>query len=200
MYFADTHSRAHTSKTTPNNLFDKHISIAAIEYMEEDLEHIVWETDNNHTLQELIRLTHEGWPHTSSEIRDDIKPYNTYKDEFSIHNKLILKGNRITIPTSLKQDMLDKIHESYLRIVKSKQLARDFLFWPGIEKQIEDKITRCSIYQSFRNIPGVKRLINHSLLDGPYQKVGIDLFEYEHEQYLIVIDYHSKFPETARLK
>ena len=64
-------------------------------------------------------------------------------DEFSVHNKIILKGNHITIPTSMRQSMLDQIHEPQLGIIKSKQLARDFIFWPGLGKQIEDKIARC---------------------------------------------------------
>ena len=200
MYFADTLSRAHTNKITPNNLFDKDISIAAIEYVEEDLAQIEKETEKDHTLQELIRLTREGWPQTPSNLREDIKPYAMYKDEFSIENKILLKGDRITIPASLQQEMIDKIHESHLGIVKSKQLARDFMFWPGLGKQVEDKVSRCQTCQSFRNIPNNEPLISHNITDIPYHKVGIDLFEYKHEHYLIIVDYYSKYPEIARLK
>jgi hypothetical protein len=43
--------------------------------------------------------------------------------------------------------MLKRIHETHMGIVKSKQLARDILFWPGMGQQIEDTVSRCTACQ-----------------------------------------------------
>ena len=83
---------------------------------------------------------------------------------------------------------------SHLGIVKSKQLMRNILFWPGASKQIEDKVTRCPICQMYHNKPHAEPLINHHIKD-----VGIDLFEYQGEHYLVIVDYYSKYPEVVRM-
>ena len=59
-----------------------------------------------------------------------------------------MKGNGIIIPTSLRQETINKLHESHLGIVTTEQLARDLVFWSGISKQLEDKVSR---YQAFHN-------------------------------------------------
>ena len=43
------------------------------------------------TLQELKRLTREVWPGMASEVRKDIKPFITNKDEFSEKDRVLLK-------------------------------------------------------------------------------------------------------------
>ena len=40
---------------------------------------------------------------------------------------------------------------------------------------------------------------SHKVLKAPWTKVDIDLFEYNKQQYLLVVDYYSKFPYTHRL-
>jgi hypothetical protein len=42
-----------------------------------------------------------------------------------------LKGEKIVIPTSLRDEMLRRLHESHLGIEKTKKLARDFMYWPA---------------------------------------------------------------------
>ena len=56
---------------------------------------------------------------------------------------LILKGETIIVPQALRKDILAQIpHEGYLGIER-KLRARDFVFWPGMTKQIEDIVTNC---------------------------------------------------------
>ena len=40
---------------------------------------------------------------------------------------------------------------------------------------------------------------SHEVPKAPWTKVGIDLFEYNKQQYLLVVDYYSKFPYTRML-
>ena len=40
-------------------------------------------------------------------------------------------------------------------------------------------------------------LILSKLPDRPWQKVATDLFEYQKSQYLLVVDYYSRFIELA---
>ena len=111
-----------------------------------------------------------------------------------------MKDDRIIIPSKLQPERLDKIHGLHLGIIKSKQLARDYIFWPGMNKQVENKVSRCTICQSFRNKPDAEPLISHDIPVIPYTKLGIDFFQVQDRHFILFIDYHSKYPEIVELK
>ena len=46
-------------------------------------------------------------------------------------NGLLLRNERIIVPTTMRQEMRTKIHAGHLGIEKSKARAREVLFWPG---------------------------------------------------------------------
>ncbi|RXN08426.1 sec1 family domain-containing 2-like protein [Labeo rohita] len=95
--------------------------------------------------------------------------------------------------------MLQRIHESHLGIVKCKERARDVMFWPGMAKQIEDVVLKCAICNTFRRSNTKEPLICHDIPDRAWAKVGVDLFHFNQEEYLMCVDYFSKFPEIAKL-
>ena len=43
-------------------------------------------------------------------------------------------------------------------------------------------------------------MIAHDLLDGPFMKVAMDIMTYRGQDYLIIVDYYSKYPEIAKLE
>ena len=101
-----------------------------------------------------------------------------------------MKENRIIVPKTLQTEMLKEIHESHLGMTKCKQLARDYIFWPGMDKQIEDTVSRCCICQSFKNMPHSETLINHDIPDIPINKIGVDFFQMNQRNFLILVDYY----------
>lgn len=75
--------------------------------------------------------------------------------------------------------MLRLIHQSHLGMVKSKQGAREVLYWPGMSAQIEEVVRNCSKCADFQN-----KLPRHSLKptetpELPFEEVASDLFEFE---------------------
>ena len=47
----------------------------------------------------LLDHIHQGFPTSIKEMPDCIKPYFTFRDELAVVNGLILKGDRILIPS-----------------------------------------------------------------------------------------------------
>ena len=199
MYIADTLSRAHSNSTEPSELFDKELSIASIGISQHMLHRIQEETKKDETLMCLIQQCKIGWPDNINDVKNCIKPYTTYKNEITTTDNLVLKQNRIIIPKSLQREMLHRLHETHQGVVKTKQLAKEYMHWPGMAQQIEDKINRCDLCQQFRNAQHNEPMISHKIPNTPYDKLGVDLFEINNKHFILVIDYYSKFPEITEL-
>ena len=96
-------------------------------------------------MQSLIDRILEGWPEDKGDLSVDLRVYLNYRDKVSVLDGLLFKGPKLIIPYLLCPEMLDKIHEGDLGMVKCKQRARDVLFWPGLSKDIEDKVAKCQV-------------------------------------------------------
>ena len=137
-----------------------------------------------------------GWPERQC-VKGAIKPYYQFSGELSVQQGLLLKGTRLVIPTTMRLDILD-IHEDHLGITKRRERTKRSVWWPGLSKQLGDMIQNCSVCTKERSNKA-EPLIPSVLLDRPWQKISIDLFELKGKLYLLCIDYFSRFAEVALL-
>ena len=92
------------------------------------------------------------------------------------------------------------IHGTHLGIVKSKQRAREALYWPGMSAQIEDKVKDCTACHDYAPAQKKGRLIPSPVPDLPWEIAASDIFAFEGEHFLLLVDYYSKFIEVTKLK
>ncbi len=77
--------------------------------------------------------------------------------------------------------------------------AATAVWWPGINKEIVNKVQQCP--ECAKNqVPAKEPLISTPLPDYPWQMAGVDLFELNNKQYLLLVDYFSRYPEVRELK
>ena len=100
----------------------------------------------------------------------------------------------------MRNEMLDIIHSSHLGIVKCKSRAREVLFWPCMNSDIEEKISKCATCALHQPQNPKESLIPSEIPDRPWSKIGVDLFELKGQHYLISVDYFSKWPEVSKLE
>lgn len=158
------------------------------------------ETEKDEEMKILKKYITDGWPDSKHMISELAKPYFHFKEELSVANGLILKNTRVVVPKSLRKDMLERIHYSHLGIEKCKNRAREILFWPNMNKEIEDLILNCSTCLRFQKSNPKEPLMPKEVPFGPWEVLGTDLFYFQGRDFLIVIDYFSKFVEIAELK
>jgi len=120
------------------------------------------------------------------------------KDELSVHKGLLLRGNRLVIPPALRKEILAKIHSGHQGATKCRARARQSVWWPGLGKELEDLISNCTVCCRHSN-QHAEPLLPSAFPDHPWQKVATDLFEWKKTNYLIVVDYYSRYIEMARL-
>ena len=63
-------------------------------------------------------MIQKGWPESQSELADDVKPYIPYRFTLHIMDGIVVMDGCIVVPSDLRSQFLDKIHEPHLGIVK----------------------------------------------------------------------------------
>ena len=81
----------------------------------------------------------------------DHQPYYHQRSELTSHQGCLLWGVRVTIQPGLQRDVLDKLHSSHCGIVRTKELARCYVWWPKIDHDIESCVSSCSNCQQHRH-------------------------------------------------
>ena len=127
-----------------------------------------------------------------------MRPYYAVAAEISISEGLLLRGSRIIIPLSLRKEILQRLHTGHQGISKCRDRAKQSVWWPGLSSQLQDVVSSCEVchqHYSQRAEPLIPS--EHPQL--PWQKVGMDLFDFQGSTYLIIIDYYSHYIERAKL-
>ena len=96
--------------------------------------------------------------------------------------------------------MLRIIHEGHLGVHKCQTRAKEVLYWPTMPKDIESVVSKCEICVTMRPGQAKEPLIPHQVPDRPWQKLAADIMTLDGKDYLIVVDYNSKYPELASLQ
>ena len=153
-------------------------------------------------LCQVCKFIANSWP---SKIEDILLwPFYQIRDELSVRNDSCLaRGERAFIPASLQQKVLSMAHECHSGMVKTKQKCCTSVWWPGIDKQIEDHVQSCeACIQSGKSIKPTESPLNTvKWQKQPWQKLQINIVGEIHcslstHKYIIVVHtLHSKLPE-----
>ena len=141
-----------------------------------------------------------GWPETRKQCNPLIIEYWNFREELSVADEVILKGEKIIIPKVLRSEILGVLHTGHMGIEKCLKRARATLFWPKLSSDITKLILHCPVCLRYSYSNQKEPLINHPIPDRPWQVVATDLFEWDRKDFLLVVDYYSCFFEVAQLQ
>ncbi|XP_062540930.1 uncharacterized protein K02A2.6-like [Armigeres subalbatus] len=103
----------------------------------------------------------------------------------------------VVIPPTLRQAILNDLHAAHLGVVKMKSIARSFVYWPGIDSDIEKAVRSCS--NCARNAPAPPKFSTHhwEYPKGPWERIHIDYAgPVADTMLLIIVDAYSKWVEV----
>ena len=203
MIIPDTLSRAHLNEAAEEIPEDEIKSQIHMMYTKclalNDMETIKDETNKDETSIEIKNYTLNGWPERK-QVSKEANRYYAYRGDLSVINDIVLKGERVVIPRSIRKQVIETLHSSHLGIEKSKLRARNSVFWPGINKQIEDVCNSCTACIATQRNLQKEPLLNTKIPKYPMQMVGTDLFDWEGLHFVVMVDYHSRYWEIERLR
>ena len=53
-----------------------------------------------------------GWPDKKEEVQTEIRNYFHFKEELTVQDGILFKGNRVIVPVALRPLMVEKVHSS----------------------------------------------------------------------------------------
>ncbi|KAJ8030205.1 hypothetical protein HOLleu_26545 [Holothuria leucospilota] len=127
-----------------------------------------------------------------------MQKYFEHQSHFTVVDDLVVYDARIVVPRELRRDILSKIHQGHLGITKCRSRARSSVWWPGMSKMIEEMVKDCEICRKY-NPPKTEPLLPTALPSRAWEQVGTDLFHHKGSDYIIVVDYYSRWFEIEKL-
>ena len=140
-----------------------------------------------------MRYVLDGWPGATNECVEPACAYFTYREELTIIDGLLVKGNHIVIPTNMCHDCLETLHASHLGVNKTLMQVCTSVFWLGMTADITVLISNCPAFQKFQSKQPPETLRNELPMTKPWTSLTTDIFELNGKSYLIVVDHYSKF-------
>ena len=157
-------------------------------------------TERDESLSCLKNTIMKGWPLNKEAVPNSLTPYISYRDELTVHNGIILRGERIVIPAATRPDIKVKLHAGHMGINSCLLRARELVFWPDMSSKIRQYIESCDTCATHSDKQAAEPLFMHEVPGRPWQRVGTDLLSLEGRNYLITVDYYSNFFEIDFLK
>lgn len=158
-------------------------------------------TNNDADLQKVKEYTIQGWPVSSKAIKSgEVAKFFPRKDSLSLIDDVLLFRDRTIIPPPLRQRVLAHLHATHPGTTRMKSLARSYVYWPGLNNEIEELVGQCQPCMEMAKAPVKTELSSWPVPVGPWQRVHADYMgPLSDKMYLVIVDAFSKWPEVFQM-
>ena len=105
---------------------------------------------NDDPALQLVKATiQQGWPEDKSTLSPTVTPYFRFRDELSVSDGLIFRGERLVIPRTMRSRIKRDIHTGHLGVEGCLRRACESVFWPGMNHEVKEWIQTCETCREF---------------------------------------------------
>ena len=140
----------------------------------------------------LTNMIITGWPDNIKVVPYLLCPYWQHQETLTIEDGLVLCGDALIIPLSERERMLQQLHQFHQGSTKSQLFVCGCVFWPGINKAIEEAVWQCETCTPFQAQNAEAPLTPMPTPSCPWQICAMDIFTLEGIDYLICGNFYSK--------
>ncbi|KAA3673841.1 uncharacterized protein DEA37_0012248 [Paragonimus westermani] len=146
-------------------------------------------------LQRVLTYLRVGWPNNS--VGADIMPFYRRRDALTILDGCVMLRDRVVIPAPLRSALLRQLHVGHPGMTRMKAISRSYMFWPGIDQDIESTVRSCESCALAAKAPPRVNAIPWPEPKGPWTRIHIDFAgPLNGNYYFVVVDAYSKWPEV----
>ena len=114
---ADTLSR---QRYPENKTIELDVKISHVQFSTRKLDELRLESRNDSEVQNLLNVIVDGWHDHHRDVHPQLRSLWPYRDGFVVEGGIVLKDNRIVMPTSLHAETLAKLRGSHQGIEKMR--------------------------------------------------------------------------------
>ena len=151
-------------------------------------------------LRQVAECVTEGWPSSAKQVPLKLLPYYRERGELSAVDGIVAKGSCIVIPESLRPEILERLHESHQGLTRTRERARDAVWWPGLSHDLQVMSESCTICKTRQRAQVHEPLKPSDPPPRPWAHVAVDLADYRGLDYLVLVDTFSRWIEIKGLK
>ncbi|XP_052814094.1 uncharacterized protein K02A2.6-like [Mya arenaria] len=147
------------------------------------------EAQRERLLSRVFSYVENGW---DEKINDPLlKSYFSRRNEFAIHHGCLMWGNRVVIPIKLRSKVLDTVHSGH---------PRSYIWWPGIDSDIESLVKRCNGCQMEQRQPAHVYPHPWEWPSSSWERIHVDFAgPFLGRMFMVIVDAHSKWPEVIEM-
>lgn len=146
-------------------------------------------------LARVSQYTLQGWP--DKYPSEELMPYYKRRDELSYQDGCLLWGTRVIVPPPCRAILIEELHEAHPGITRIKGLARNYMWWPSMDSELEQHVLRCPSCQVNQKAPAKAPLHPWEYAINPWSRLHIDFAgPFLGSMFLVVVDSHSKWLEV----
>ena len=110
-----------------------------------------------------------------------LRPFYSLHEELrtsEYESSCLWQGDQLVVPRSLRAAVPTLAHEGHLGIVKTKQRCRDCVWWPGMDRQVENLVRSCEscAVSGKSTLPHPAPVAPRPWPARPWQSLQVDLF------------------------
>ena len=160
------------------------------------LEEVLQVAGGDNTYQRAVKFVLNGWPGSEKDLDSvELKKLFVNRYRLTLIDNLLYFDDRVYIPEVLRDKYLSICHEGHQGINKCRRRARRLFWWPGLSSDMKDYVAKCNTCIRNSQIKH-QPMFESELPDGPWEIVATDLFNFENENYLVLIDYYTRWIEA----
>ncbi|XP_065075308.1 uncharacterized protein K02A2.6-like [Ochlerotatus camptorhynchus] len=159
-------------------------------------------TRKDKTLQQVAQYVKTMWPENKASITNPhIQQFFHRREALSITAGCLMYGERLVLPVVLRNKVLAQLHKGHPGIDRMRSLARQYVYWPNIDKDIEHLVQTCNECLSVAKTDHKTCLESWPALEKPSQRIHLDYAgPMDGWYYFILVDAYTKWPEVVQTK
>ena len=150
------------------------------------------EMKGDEAVSQVMKYVVEGWPKNIKPPSHLVRFY-TVRESLDVEDGCLYFADRIYVPPKLRELILKKLHVQHSGVVKTKQLARNYFWWPDMNQDIENYVKQCGTCQKCAKNVKQHPLMSWQKSSFPFERIHLDHFFFDNKKFLIIVDDFSNW-------
>ena len=142
-------------------------------------------------LQKVLHFHSTSWLNICTDQK--LQPFFQRRSSLFETNGILLFAECVVVPVELQNRVLKQFHYRHQGINRMKALARGYVYWPNMDKQLDELVKSCTKCQLVAKSPRKTKFYSLPIPGTPWSRLHIDFAgPINGQHYLILVDAYSK--------